>query len=160
MDAAVARHSICRATSECSVVTTLFATSGRSSCAISSPSTLHHFSCATSSIARLCSAKRCKILLNERYLRPVEVGALNVGLSRKNADVLPERLLFDHSSEAFSDFVPHHIEWQPLARNALIDSHDVEAVTGLDQLSQQAGWSQSKYRLLEPWRHRSGSRRR
>lgn len=35
-------------------------------------------------------------LLNERYLSSVEVSALNAGLSRQNADVLPERLLFDH----------------------------------------------------------------
>src|SRR5262252_3128130 len=113
---------------------TLFATTGLPNWAISSPSTVHHRSSATSAIARLFQAKRHKPLLNEGYLCSVEVGALNVGLSCQNADVLPERLLFDHGSEALGDFVPHHVEWQPLSRNALIDSHDVEAMTGLDQL--------------------------
>ena len=86
------------------------------------------------------------------FAAPINALAI-AGAPLRYADVLPERLLFDHSSEAFSDFVPHHIEWQPLARNAMIDSHDVEAVTGLDQLSQQTGWSQPKQRLLE-LRHR------
>src|SRR6478672_2558247 len=90
-------------------------------------------------------------LLNERNLRSVEVGPLNVRLPRQNTDVLPQRLLFDHGPEAFGDFVPHHVEWQAPSRNALIDSHDVEAMTGLDQLPQQTGWSQPKYRLLELW---------
>src|SRR5215472_10960438 len=81
-------------------------------------------------------------LLDERYLCSVEVDALNVGLSRQNADVLPERLLFDHDTEAFADIVPHQVEWQPPSQNALIDSHNVEAITRLDQLAQQASGSQ------------------
>src|SRR5262245_54020946 len=108
---------------------------------------MHQRSSATTSIA--LPPKRNKFLLNERYLCSVEIRALYVSPSRQNADVLPKRLLFDHSSESISDFVPHDVEWQPLTRNALIDSHDVEAMTGFDQLSQQAGWPQSKNRLLE-----------
>src|SRR5208283_2115919 len=51
----------------------LFATSGRSICAISSPSTMDHCSSTTSSIARLILAKRHKLSLNERCLCSVEV---------------------------------------------------------------------------------------
>src|SRR5690348_4285355 len=144
MDAAVARRSICRAISACSVVMTLFATSGRSSSATSSPSMAHQRSRWPESAGPGGNAS-----LNERYRRSVEVGTLNIGLSCQNADVLPQRLLFDHGAEAFGDVVPHHVEWQPLSRNALIDRHDVESVTGLDQLPQQAGRPQSEDRLLE-----------
>ncbi len=91
--------------------------------------------------------------MDEGYFCSVEVGPLNVRLPRQNTDVLPERLLFDHGSEAFGDIVLHHVEWQTLSRNTLIDGHDMKAMTGLDQLPQQAGCPESKYRLLELWHH-------
>ncbi len=78
--------------------------------------------------------------MNEGHLCAVEVGALNVGTACQNADVLPQRFLLNHGPKALTDFVAHQFEWQPFSRNALIDGHDVEAVTGLDQLPEQSGW--------------------
>jgi hypothetical protein len=57
-------------------------------------------------------------LLNERRLISVQVGALNIGLSRQNGNILPERLLFDPRSQAFGGVVPRHLERQPLTRKA------------------------------------------
>src|SRR5579863_4134487 len=131
IEAAAERCSIRRATSEGNVVMIPSATSGRSSSAINSPS------------------MALPPLLNERDLRSVEVGALNVGLAGQNADILPERFLFDRGAQAFGDFLPRQVERQPLSRNALIDGDDMEAVTGLDQFPHEAGRAEAKDRLLE-----------
>jgi len=42
-------------------------------------------------------------------------------LSGENTDVLSERLLFDHGSQAFGNIVSHDVERQLFTQNALIN---------------------------------------
>ena len=72
--------------------------------------------------------------MNKRYLCSIEISALYVSLSGQNADVLPERILFDHGSKAVSNFPLCCIEWNPLSRDTLIDGNNVEPVPSPDQL--------------------------
>ena len=46
---------------------------------------------------------------------------------------LPERSLFDQVSQTFSDIVPDNSKWHRFAWDTLIDGHDVETVTRLDE---------------------------
>jgi hypothetical protein len=57
-------------------------------------------------------ATRHRGSLDERNRRCIEIGPLNIGLSRENADVLPQRLFFDHSAQALGNIVAHDVEWE------------------------------------------------
>jgi hypothetical protein len=60
-------------------------------------------------------------LLEERHRCFIEVGPPNVGLSSQNADILPERLLFDRRPQPPGDFVARNVERQSRSRDALVD---------------------------------------
>lgn len=100
----------------------------------------------------LLSPSDPSFLLNERRFLSVQVGALNIDLSRQNANVLPERLLFDPRSQAFDGVVPRHLERQPLTRKAP-STATIWKPWRLDQLPQQPCWPKRKNSLFE-LRHR------
>jgi hypothetical protein len=62
---------------------------------------------------------------------------------------LSQRPLLDGRIEPFGDAIPQGVERRRLARNALIDGHDVKAVARSDELTENSRRPQPKESLLE-----------
>src|SRR5262245_31944779 len=77
-------------------------------------------------------------LLDERGRRGIEIDAANLRLAGQDGHVLSQRPLLHIRLEPLFDAVPHDLVGQDLAVNALIDRHDVKAVTCLHQLAQDS----------------------
>ena len=62
---------------------------------------------------------------------------------------MSHRLLLDGGAQPLGDLVAYNIERHLRARDTLVDHHDMESITGLNQLAQQSGRSETKQSLFE-----------
>jgi hypothetical protein len=77
-------------------------------------------------------------LLNERGSRRGEIGAMNVGSTSENANILSNGLLLDYCAQALDEAFSYRLERHSGPENAFVHRHDVEPVARLHQVTEFA----------------------